>query len=159
MSFIAGRYTAVWNSLALGQTADGFRLSHSFFERLITGDAYAEAPQDSIYRGAEMTGQCRLIEYNAAAVQTLMWPVSATLYDMGTIGKLAVNSGSGGLAKALVLTAVSGTPSAATPASLTLTYAKLREGFPVELLYAPDLREVPIGLRFLPNNGVFATQT
>lgn len=159
MSFIAGRYTATWNSLALGQTANGFELSHSFFERLITGDAYAEAPQDSIFRGAEMFAEGRMIEYNAAAVATLTWYVSSTIWDMGVVGRLAVNNGSGGLSKSLILTAVSGTPAQATPATLTMTYAKLREGYPVKLLFAPDLREVPFSLRIFPNNGVFATQT
>lgn len=158
MSFIAGRYTATWNSLALGQTAEGFRLSHQFFKRLITGDAFAQAPQDAVYQGAEVTSQCRLIEYDAAAVQTLSWPYNATKWVNGTVGRTDVGSS---LVKSLVLTAVSGTPAAATPATWTSLLSILQEGFPVELLFAPDLREVPIRMRHYPNSstGVFATET
>jgi hypothetical protein len=37
----------------------------------------------------------------------------------------------------------------------------LAEGFPVELLMAPDLKEVPIRMRVYPDDstGVFGTQT
>jgi hypothetical protein len=156
MSFIAGRYTAVWNSLSLGQTADGFRLSHSFFKRLITGDAYAQAPQDAIYQGGECFMAARLISYDVAAMPTMMWPYAANFLDMGVIGVTDVGSAK---AKSLILTAVSGTPAVATPASMTLTYAVLAEGFPVELLFAPDLREVPLRMRMYPSSGVFGSQT
>lgn len=157
MSFIAGRYTATWNSLACGQTAEGFRLSHSFFKRLITGDAYADAPQDGIYRGAELFIAMNLIAYDSAALPTIMWPYASTFLDMGVIGVTDVGSTK---AKSLILTALAGTPAAATPATLTLPNAILAEGFPVELLFAPDLREVPLRQRIYPNSsGVFGTQT
>lgn len=157
MAFIAGRYTAVWNSLALGQTAEGFRLSHSFFKRLITGDSFAEAPQDGIYRGGELFIGMNLIAYDSAALPSIMWPYAATFLDLGVIGRTDVGST---IAKSLVLTAVTGTPAASTPATLTLPNAILAEGFPVELLFAPDLREVPLRQRIYPNSsGVFGTQT
>lgn len=157
MAFIAGRYTATWNSLACGQTADGFRMSHSIFKRLVTGDAMAQAPQDGIYQGAELFMAMRLIQYDSAALPTIMWPYSATFLDMSTIGRTDVGQS---LAKSLILTAVAGTPAAATPATLTLPNSILAEGFPVELLFAPDLREVPLRQRVYPNSsGVFGTQT
>lgn len=157
MSFVAGRYTATWNALAVGVTADGFRLNHKFFERLITGDNFAEAPQDAVYRGAEMFIGFTPIAYDSAALPTIMWPYAATLYDMGVIGRTAVGSA---IAKSLILTAVAGTPAAAAPATATFLTSKLAEGFPVEILYAPDLREVPLRLRIFPNSsGVFGTQT
>lgn len=157
-SFVAGGYTATWNSLALGQTAQGYRLSHSFFKRLITGDSMAEAPQDAVFRGAEMFISMNLIEYLAAGIATIMWPYGAYL-TMGTVGRLDVQQS---LAKQLVLTAVAGTPAAGAlaPASLTLSKTILAEGFPVELLMAPDLKEVPIRQRIYPSSvGVFGTQT
>lgn len=155
MSFIAGRYTATIGASALGQTADGYRLSHSFFKRLITGDAMGDAPQDAILRGAEMFLATRLLEYNAAGALAAFWPLSATIFDMGVIGRLdsAVDA-------SIVLTALAGTPAATTPATLTLPASVLAEGFPVELLFAPDLREVPLRFRVYPNSsGVFGTQT
>lgn len=157
MSFVAGRYTATWNNLAIGITADGFRLNHKFFTRLITGDNFAETPQDAIHRGAEMFVGWTCIEYDTAAMPTVMWPYSATIYDMGVIGRTHVGNS---LAKSLVLTAVAGTPAATKPASATFLTTILAEGFPVELLFAPDLREVPIRQRIYPNaSGVFGSQT
>lgn len=156
MSFIAGQYTATYGGAAVGQAAEGFRLSHQFFKRLITGDSYAEAPQDAVYRGAAVELGFTAIEYNAAAMASLIWPYG-TLLDMGRVGRTDVGSS---LTKALVLTAVAGTPAANAPASLTLTAAILKEGFPVDLLMAPDLREVPLRLRAYPNtSGIFGTAT
>lgn len=158
MAFLAGRYTATFNSLACGQTADGWRPSHQFFKRLITGDAWAQAPQDAVYQGAEFLIGGRLIEYDAAAVASAMWPYNATKWTMGVVGRTDVGSS---LVKSLVLTAVAGTPAASTPATLTIPRAILQEGFPVELLFAPDLREVPLRFRAYPDSstGVFATET
>jgi len=155
MSFIAGPYTATWNSLALGQAAEGYRVSHSFFKQLVTGDSYAQAPQDEVYQGAEMFVQFRSIEYDAAGIATAMWPYGAYL-TMGQVGRVSVQQS---LAMALVLTAVAGTPAATAPASLTGTKALLAEGFPVELAFEPALREVPIRMRLYPVAGVFGTAT
>lgn len=156
-AFIAGRYTCTWNALAAGITADGFRLNHKFFKRLITGDNFAETPQDAVFRGAEMFIGWTAIQYDAAAFPTVMWPYGSTFYDMGVIGRTDVGSS---VAKSLILTAVSGTPAAAAPATATFLTSILAEGFPVEILYAPDLREVPLRLRVYPSSsGVFGTQT
>lgn len=155
MSFICGRYTATLGAQSLGQTADGYRVSHSLFKRLITGDALAQTPQDAIVQGAEMFVAARLIEYNAAGALNAFWPLAATIYDMGVIGRL-----DSAVADSLVLTAVASTPAAAAPATATFLLTTLAEGFPVELLFAPDLREVPLRMRVYPNSsGVFGTQT
>jgi len=156
MGFIAGRYTATFNSLALGQTADGYRLSFQAFKRLVTGDMYAESPQDAIFRGMEMFLAYRLVEYDAAGVESVFWPWDSTIWSMGEVGRMDVASS---LVKSMVLTAVSGTPAATSPATFTASKTCLAEGFPVELLYAPDLREVPIRQRIYPTSGVFATET
>lgn len=155
-TFIAGPYTATYKSMALGQTADGYRISHSFFKRLILGDSYAQTPQDEVYQGAEQFCQFRLIQYDAAGVKTVMWPYAAYL-SVGQVGRVSVQQS---IAGALVLTAVSGPPAQSVPATITLTNSILAEGFPVELLFAPDLREVPIRLRNFPTQaGVFGTET
>ena len=156
--FRSGGYTATWNGLACGQTAQGYRLSHQFFKRIITGDSLAESPQDAVYRGAEMHIQFNLIEYAKAAIQTIMWPYG-TYLSMGIVGRLDMQQL---ICRTLVLTAVAGTPSAAalSPASLTFPYNTiLAEGFPVELLMAPDLKEVPIRMRIYPSEGVFGGST
>lgn len=157
--FTAGAYTSTWNGLACGQAAQGYRLSHQFFKRIITGDKRAQAPQDAVYQGAEMHVQFNLIEYMEAAIATIMWPYG-TYLTMGVVGRLDVQQS---LVKQMVFTAVSTTPAATTggPISLTLPLCMLSEGFPVELLMAPDLKEVPIRMRIYPNDetGVFGTQT
>ena len=155
MGFICGRYTATLGASALGQTRDGYRVSHQLFKRIITGDALAETPQDAILRGAEMFIAVTGIEYNAAGMLNAFWPLASTIYDMGVIGRLDT-----AVADSLVLTALAGTPAAAAPATATFLLTTLAEGFPVELLFAPDLREVPLRFRVYPNSsGVFGTQT
>lgn len=157
MSFLAGQYTVTWNAATLGQIANGIRVSHEFFKRMITGDNYAEAPQEGIYRGGQMFAKMTLLEYNATGAQLAFWPYSATIFTMGVVGRMDV---AGSLAKSLVLTALAGTPAAAAPATQTHLTSILREGFPVEILFAPDLREVPLEMRIYPNSsGVFGTQT
>lgn len=157
MAFIAGTYTATWNSLALGQSEDGYTTSHQFFWDQIRGDAYGETPQDAVYRGGEFDISWRSIDYDAAGIQTAMWPFSATIYTLGVPGRTAIGSS---IAKSLILTAVAGTPAATKPATLTLTNAAIKEGFPVELLYAPRLRTVPLRMRVWPSSsGVFGTTT
>ncbi len=148
MSFIAGRYTATYNSLSLGVTKEGFRLSHEIFKRLITGDYLAETPQDAVYRGAGVQIAYTLLEYNAPAAGLALWPYGSNFLELGVIGRLDVGSS---VAKSLVLTALSGTPAASTPATITFPLAILAENFPVELLFAPDLREVPIRQRIYPD--------
>ena len=155
----------------MGQTREGIRLSHQFFKRLITGDLRADTPQDAVYRGIEMLASLILLEYEAAAVQDAMFPYSAA-------GALAVNAVGlfdvqNAIAKQVVMTAVitSSTPTGVSgtvgstndpvPATRTLPLCVLQENFPVELLFAPDLREVPLRLRVYPNasTGVFGTDT
>ncbi len=157
MAFIAGPFTTTWNALACGQAEDGYTTSHQFFWELIRGDSYGEAPQEGIYRGAEMDISWRAVDFSAAAMQTAFWPASATIYTMGVPGRSAVGSS---MAKALVLTAVAGTTAATVPATLTLTNTILKENFPVDLVYAPRLRYVPIRMRVFPTSGgVFGTVT
>lgn len=157
MSFIAGAFTVTYNANSVGQLANGLKLSHEFFKRLITGDSFAETPQDGVYRGGQMFIDFTMLEYNATGAQLAFWPYSATIFTLGTVGRLDVGSS---LAKSLVLTAVAGTTAATVPATQTHLTSILREGFPVDVLYAPDLREVPISMRIYPNNsGVFGTQT
>lgn len=158
--FIAGPYTATYNAKALGQTLQGFTLSHEFFKRLITGDLYGDAPQDAIYRGRAQFVEYELIEALAAGVADLTEPYASTLgtpLTMGTIGKLDVGySGCAGAALPLVLTKVAG--SCATPATITLPLSILAEGYPIRALYGIDLRQIPIRQRiYADGSGVFGT--
>lgn len=146
--FIAGRYTASYAGLAAGQTADGYKLMWQFFKRLITGDAMAESPQDAVFRGGSVEVGFTAIEYDAACMQSLMWPYG-TFLELGAVGRTDKGSS---LTKPLILTAVAGTPAANAPNAFTLDDTILKEGFPIEILLAPDLREVPLRLRAYPAN-------
>lgn len=168
-NFVAGGYTATYNAKALGQAAEGFRLDHRFYKRLVTGDAEGDTVQDSIYRGREQRFSCRLIEALEAGIPDLTEPYSSprgTVGTQGTIGVMDIRNDGGvsptALALSLVMTAVAGTSAAEDgPATITMPLTQLLEDFPVEVLYAPDLREVPIQCRVFPNvsTGVFYTVT
>jgi hypothetical protein len=147
MSFIAGQYVPTYASGSTGQIKDGIRIDHVMFKRKIRGDNYADSDQDAVWRGTNVFSQFTLLEYNAAQAAALFWPYGNTYLTMGVIGRL-----DSALSAALVLTALTGTPAAvaAAPASITMSHCILAEGYPVSLLYAPDLREVPIRLQAYP---------
>lgn len=158
MSFIAGRYSMTLGGSTVGQTADGITLNHSFFKRLITGDNFAQTPQDAIFQGAEMFVSYRLLEYNATSARAAFWPYGSAWLTMSTV----IGTLDSANASQLILTALTGTPAAAAsaPTSVTLPLCILAEGFETELLMAPDLREIPIRQRVYPNSsGVFGTLT
>jgi len=153
--FIAGPFTATYNAKALGQSADGWRLSHTFYKRIITGDLGGDSPQDAIYRGREQMLSGRLIEADKAGIADLADPYAATVgtpWTLGQVGLLDVR-GAGTVSpvsrcKSLILTAVTGTSAYEdSMKTITLPLSILAEGFPLELLLAPDLREVPIRMR------------
>jgi hypothetical protein len=158
MGFTSGAYSATWNNLACGQSKDGYRISHQFMKRLITGDKWGDTPQDAIVRGIDVTIEFTLIEFDGAAVQTLMNPYG-TGYTAGQIGRLDVGAGgAGAFCKQLVLTALQTNPGP-LPATITFPRTILHENFPVTLLQAPDLREVPIRLRAYPDLSTGAFQS
>ena len=169
MTFIAGGYTATYNAKALGQTADGFRMTYEIFKRVITGHLGGDTPQDAVYRGQRRGSSFRLIEANAAAIADLLYAYSATIgteWSLGTIGLLDIRGNGTGSptvrAKSLVLTAIAGTSAANdSAATVTIPYTALAASFPVEVLLAPDLKEVPIRLDHYPDmaTGLWGSST
>jgi hypothetical protein len=153
--FIAGGYSMVYNSKALGQSADGIRMTYELFKRIITGHLAAQTPQDAVYQGQNRTSSFRLIEADEAGIPDLLYPYTATIgneWQLGTIGLLDVRGQGGGSpttrAKSLVLTAVTGTSAANdAAASITIPLSILHSNFPVDVLLAPDLKEVPIRMQ------------
>lgn len=157
MTFIAGRYSVTYGAASMGQVQDGITVSHRHFKTLVTGDNFAQTPQDACFQGAEMFVQYELLEYDAAGVRAAIWPYDTTaLYSMvTTVGNFDVQNS---LAKELVLTAVANTPASTAPASITFGKVIIAEGFDVSLLFAPSLRTVPLRHRVYPNNqGLFGT--
>lgn len=153
-NFIAGQYTATFNAKALGQTAEGFTLDHRFFKRLVTGDAEGDTVQDAIYRGRDQRIRFRCIEALEAGIPDIVEPYASSRGTVGTQGTVGImdiqNSGGASvpLALSLVMTAVTGTSAASDgPATITAPLTQVLEDFAVAVLYAPDLREVPIECR------------
>lgn len=173
-NFVAGPYTATYNGKALGQTAEGYTISHQFLKQIVQGDAWGQTPQDAVYQGREQFVSCRFIEARRSGVLDLVEPyadVAETPFYLGRPGVLDVR-GVGGtspnaIARSLVLTAVSGTPAANDgPATATFLQSILAEGQAVDVLLGPNLREVPVRLRVYPyedesdsNRWKFGTET
>lgn len=168
MTFIAGGYTLTYNAKALGQLADGLRIVRTIFKRTVTGDLRGDTPQDGVYRGQDVQLAFTLMEANAAGVGDLEWPYSGTIgtaWDHGLVGLLDIRGqGSGSpvnRAKQLIATAVTGTSANNDgPTSLTMPYTIINENFPIDILYAPDLKEIPMRMRNYvnPSTAVFAVQ-
>ena len=157
--FVAGGYTATYNSKALGQMAEGIRTSYEMFKQIIRGHLGAQTPQDAVYQGQQRSSSFRLIEADESGIPDLLYPFTSTIgneWELGVIGLMVVRGqGSGSptvRGKSLVLTAVSGT-SAYNDAAQTMTFpiSILHENFPVEVLLGPELKEVPVRLRHYPD--------
>jgi len=146
MGFIAGKYDVTYGGNTVGQIGDGITTEHFVNKRLITGDNEGATPQDGVYRGHEFFMEFTLLEYDATASADVFTPYAA-FGAQGVIGRLDVASG---IAKQLVMTAIAGTTAANSPTTVTADLAILAEGFPVRMLFAPDLRDIPIRMRLYP---------
>lgn len=157
MSFIAGKYAITLGASSVGQTGlDSVKVEHQVFKQLIVGDNFAETPQDAVFRGMAEFLEFIMIEYNATAARAAFWPYGSAYGTMDTvIGTLDQSN-----AAQIIMTALTGTPAAAAPTTLTAPKCILAEGYPVSLLFAPRLREIPVRMRIYPNtSGVFHTLT
>jgi len=162
-TFIAGRYSCSYDppgavaAADMGIMDDGYELALAFAKELIQGtDAYGDSVIDGVYRG----GQCfwsgiskeykagslnAALPYNSDAVGGVFAPTGATFLGPGLIGRLDSN-----IAGILIATATASTPAAASPATLTGTFAIAAENFDLRLAFTSKHRRVPFRLRFLP---------
>lgn len=156
MSFIAGAYTATMESDSVGQIQDGIGISHRYTTEDIIGDNYANTVQDAVFLGVpEMRGRFVLMEYNAVGAVNTFWSMnSAAFLTQPTVGTLMLAT-----ATEFLMSAVAGTPAANTPATLRFPKSHLAPDYPVEILFSPRLRTIPIELRFLAESGVFGSVT
>ena len=144
MTFIAGAYSAVYNSLSLGIIEDGFNIEWvSRAEDIIT-DVGGAVPVDGVYQGVEVQISFVLAEWDAAGAAGAFWPWSATLGQAGELGRLLSS-----MAQALVLTKC-GSGGNQVPATITFEKAILAPGFNVASLWANKHRKIPLQMRSLP---------
>jgi len=156
--FIAGPYVWSYNNRTIGVTQDGWNLNMSLFGQEITGDNLGDSMQDGVNRGANVTMEGQLNEWDVAlngvatdgaktntTCASIFWPW-ATLGQIGQVGKLL----------SLVAAPLVGTPApnttaaTATVKNITMTYAVLPFNYNVSFLFAARLRSVPMRLQALP---------
>lgn len=146
-SLIAGPYSGTWNSTDVGQQEDGFRLRQQVNKSLVRSNSYGDSAIDAVYRG----GDCFLIftGIEFLAMKAVMWPFGS-FGVMGQVGRLDVGST---IAKAAVLTAVSGTTAyseSGAVATLTASQTIVDENLNAEMAFASRLRVVPVTMRCYP---------
>ena len=155
MGFIAGKYTVTFGPsgslLPIGQIAAGITLEHAVSKQLITGDNEGQTVQDAVFQGHNVFAEFTMMEYDDDRARDVFWPYG-TEGVQGVMGRLDVQLP---VAAHLMLTALAGTPAAGAtltdgPQSLTAEKAILAEDFPVRMLFAPALRDIPVRLRLYP---------
>lgn len=155
-TFVAGRYSSTITPPAgmatdLGlMDEDGYALMFTPQYHLVQDtDAWGAQVLDGFWRGFSDVGidfTCH--EYKAGPLRIVnpgdtFAPTGAETFKADTIGRSML-----ALAGILVLTATASTPAASSPATLTATYAAIREGFQVKWLMGPKQRKIPISMRF-----------
>ena len=143
---ISGSYSVAWNSTAMGKDESGVRLISRNHQAPVRSDYYGDSLLDLIYRGQDVSAMFTSLEYSNSPLGA-GWPWAATWGQMGVVGRLACGSS---IAQPLVLTAVTGTPAAASPATITGSKAIVAEGHSLELLFANQVRTVPLAWNLLP---------
>jgi len=157
-TFIAGPYAGTYNAGALGLTQDGFEVRlRAEHELIADSDVYGQSVIDMVYRGGNCLVSMLGIEFGKMGNKSAIWPYGAinntTLGSvpafgfMGTVGRLAVGSS---MIKAFVLTAISGTTAAASPATMTANQAIQADGAEAQYMMTSRNRVVPLTLRLLP---------
>lgn len=149
MPIISGEYEGVYNSLALGYTQDGYRMEVTGNRKGVTVDKFGDTEIDGVYRGVNVFVEAIFKEWDAAGMAGLWWPYHGTVGTMGLIGRLEVYNQ---FVKALVLTAVAGSPAATEgPASVTGTLSVLDAEFARQVNFNNEDRSVPVRIRLYPN--------
>ena len=150
MSFIAGPYTATYNSAAVGITEEGFDLDQVFFQEIVRGDNMGSGAQDGVYRAGDAFISFVGEEFNLIRASAIINPYAA-LGVIGQVGRLATN-----LAMNITLTATAGTPAFAQINSLSASKSILAEGFNLKTTFSTRLRKSPLRLQLFPSGSVNA---
>lgn len=168
-TFIAGRYSATYNSNDVGITKEGYELTlDTEMEDIGETDAWGNTVIDGVWRGGNCFLQFTSVAYKTGSLGAF-WPWGGQLAGAGVLGilvddsiaapnKLPIGTLASNQALALVLTAAAGTPAASTPATLTASKALLAKNNNGRLLFNSKLREVPVRLRFFPTTSASVTK-
>jgi len=151
---VAGAYTGTYNAVALGiMNDDGFVLSFQPKGQDINDtDQFAMTLIDGIYRGIDWRVRYRTKEWNAGMQGAFQVFGAAGTNPAPALGLGVIARLYSAIAKALVLTATTGTPAATSPATLTASLALLAPGVNVDWAFTSKVREVPIEHICLPQS-------
>ena len=162
VDFVTGRYTGTYDAVDIGITRNGYEVAITpNYETIAESDLGGESVLDMVYLGGNCTVRCESKEYKAGSV-TPFWPwgngVLGRVFSSGSSINYPVGRLASDLAKALALTAVTGTPAAVSnagsspgrPTSLTGTYSIIAPGQSGQLFLNPKLRHVPLFMQLLP---------
>ena len=170
-TFVAGAYTGSYTKTgdtlrSLGLTEKGFMLRWTYVtDDVDNTDSYGQGTLiEQFYQGVNVWIGGIFKEYTqgtlyaVGAYQTLIAPTGVASFLLGTIGRAATNVGG-----PVVLTAVSGTPAASSPATLTAAMAIPDKGQQTEMLFGPTHRTIPFLFRIIPttisSNATYFTTT
>ena len=157
-TFIAGRYSGTYqapsdSARTLGICEEGWRVRWRMRNDVIDKtDAYGAMVVEAFNLGALVNIRGVFKEPMLAGVLKAVAPYSgwagtgASSFAPGTVG--AADTDNAGI---LVLTATASTPAAASPATLTATYAMQQEDDDVEMLFGPQHRVAPFNFRVFLN--------
>jgi len=142
---ISGPYTATYDGASLGlfQGEGGLPTLTSVGKAkgIASTNLYGLSTIDSIHLGRDMFFDAILMEYGKGI--RVLWPFGSDWLSLG----MPVGTLKRALSKALVLTAVAGTPAAATPATLTMSKAILADDHQGKIVYGPEVRTIPLRLQ------------
>lgn len=157
-SFVAGAYSSTYDppggvaAADMGIMEEGYELSARVAkERIGQTDKFGGMFIDAVYQGiAEFLIQANGIEWKAGLLAA-QYPYGAAVPASGAayIGPGVIGRLDSAVAGVMILSATSGTPAAAAPASVTATYAIITEQA-VRIILTSKLRKLPGQWQCLP---------
>jgi len=144
-TFAPGYYAMTYDGTDCGLVEGVRRLRRRAKGQPIVADKFGDTTLDGIYRGGDVFLQVTFKEW-IAKVREIIWPYDSDFGDIGQCGRLWSD-----LAKAIVLTAQSGSPAAtAGPATITFNLALAAEENDIEIVLGNEQRDIPVLFRCLP---------
>lgn len=143
MTFIAGAYTATYNSTTIGATEEGFEILESPHEQEIKTDEFGETVVDKVNLGNTTRIRLTFVEYDS--IKTALYAAHTQGDPKAKTGRLVSAS-----AAALVLTPVAGTTAAAE--SSTWTFHKVVVDGDFSVLLSSRHRKGPVTFLAMPDS-------
>lgn len=160
-TYSSGHYSASWNGADIGSTRSGIKLRPTYLTQEINDDALGSAIANAVMQGENLILELDYVNYSNiyAAIHVLEGNEGDGASNVGLL--VAKNPGGPGLAKQLVLTAVSGTPNANDSGhGVTYTFYQAAIIEDVDILLASKLKEGTCHFRIYPstdnNNKLYA---